>query len=101
MSGIKKGAGSRYGYPNTIPANAQEGYHPRRCGSPDAIAPDQVLRPHRYQRRDGMGGQALSPPSLYQYVVVHIKSKRNTPDLKSLSYLLYCSAVAFFTTSQG
>jgi hypothetical protein len=39
MSGIKKGAGSRYGYPNTIPANAQEGFHPRRCGSPECDSP--------------------------------------------------------------
>jgi hypothetical protein len=85
MSGIKKGAGSRYGYPNTIPANGQDGFHPRRCGSPECDRYYVIIA----QRRGGMGGQVLSPHSLYQYVVFHIKSRSNSPELKSLYYLLY------------
>jgi len=38
------------------------GFHPRRCGSPDAITPEQV--PGIIAKSRGvMGGQALSPPS--------------------------------------
>jgi len=39
---------------------------------PNAIQLEQVLRHHRSQRRGGMGGQALSPPSSYQCFVFHI-----------------------------
>jgi len=46
--------------------NAQQGFHLRLCGPPNAITPEQVLRLHRSKRRGGMGGQVLSPPSSYQ-----------------------------------
>jgi hypothetical protein len=42
--------------------NAQQGFQPRRGGSPRAINPEQVLRHTRYDRRGGMGAQALSAP---------------------------------------
>ena len=47
-------------------------FHPRRCGSPDAMTPNRCYVIIA-QRRSGMGGQALSPPSLYQHPVFHIK----------------------------
>jgi hypothetical protein len=39
MSGIKKGAASRYGYPYTIPALHSSWFHPRRYGSPECDNP--------------------------------------------------------------
>jgi hypothetical protein len=41
---------------------------------PNAINPEQVIR-HRRKRRGSVGGQALSPPSSYQYFVFHIIAK--------------------------
>jgi hypothetical protein len=37
--------------------NARRGFHPRRCGSSDAITPEQVQRHHRSAqgRRGGTG----------------------------------------------
>jgi hypothetical protein len=41
--------------------NAKRGFHPRRCGSPDAITPEQVLRHHRSaQGRHGGTGTVPS-----------------------------------------
>jgi len=41
--------------------NAGRGFHPRRCGSPDATTPEQVLRHHRSaQGRHGGTGTVLS-----------------------------------------
>ena len=42
--------------------NARRGFHPRCCGSPSAITPEQVLRHHR-EAQGGIEGKALSPPS--------------------------------------
>jgi hypothetical protein len=48
--------------------------HPRRCSSPDAITPEQVLRHHRSaQGRDR--GTGTVPYSSYQYFVFHIIEK--------------------------
>ena len=69
--------------------NAHGGCTPAAVVPPNAITPEQVIRHHRYKRRGDLGGLVLSPPLLYQYVVVHIKSKRNSPELISLYYLLY------------
>jgi len=53
--------------------NAQQGFHPRRFGSPqNAIAPEQVLHHHRSKRRGGMREQGLSPPSSYPCFVFHL-----------------------------
>jgi hypothetical protein len=43
-------------------AKHSRGFHPRHCGSPDAITPKRCYVIIA-QRRGGMGGQALSPPS--------------------------------------
>ncbi len=43
-----------------LQAKRSRGFHPRRCGSPNAITPEQVLRHHPSKHRGGMGGQALS-----------------------------------------
>ena len=37
------------------------GFHPGRCGSPNAITLERVIRLHHAKRRGGQGGQALSP----------------------------------------
>jgi hypothetical protein len=57
-----------------LQAKRSWGFHPCRCGSPDAITPEQVLRPHR-SAQSGMGGQALSPPSSFQHLEFHINGK--------------------------
>ena len=60
--------------------NTHGGFHPRRFGSPrNAIIPEQVIRHHRNKRRGGMGGQALSPPSSYQFCILY-HSKRNSTE---------------------
>ena len=42
-------------------AKRSRGFHPRRCGSPDAITPEQVLRHHRSaQGRHGGTGTVPS-----------------------------------------
>jgi hypothetical protein len=52
--------------------NAQQGFHPRRFVlPPNAIPPEQVIRHNRSKRRDGKGGQALSPPLSYQCFLFH------------------------------
>ena len=51
------------------------GFHPRRCGSPDARPPEQVLRYSRDKSRDGMGEQAQVSPSSYQPLESHIMEK--------------------------
>jgi hypothetical protein len=55
--------------------NAQGGFHPRRCGSPDAITPEQVLRHHRSSlgRHGGKGSCPLLPS--YQPPEFHIHGK--------------------------
>jgi hypothetical protein len=41
--------------------NTGRGFHPRRCGSPNAITPEQVLRYHRKaQGRHGGAGTVTS-----------------------------------------
>jgi hypothetical protein len=67
---IRENVGSRNA---PLSAKRSRGFHPRRCGSPDTITPEQVLRHHRSQRRSGMGGQLLSPLSSYHYFVYHFK----------------------------
>ena len=52
--------------------NTHGGFTPAAMAPPNAIDPELVLRHHRSQRRGGMGGQALSPPSSYQCYVFHI-----------------------------
>ena len=53
--------------------NAQQGFHPRRFGSPqNALPPEQVLHHHRSKRTGGMRGQELSPPSSYPCFVFHL-----------------------------
>ena len=51
------------------------GFHPRHCGSPDAINPKQVIHHYPEKRRGGIGGQALSPPSSYLHLEFHINGK--------------------------
>ena len=42
------------------------GFHSRRFVlPPNAIPSEQVIHYHRSQRRGGIGGQALSPPSSF------------------------------------
>ena len=55
--------------------NAGRGFHPPRCGSPDAITPEQVLRHHRWAqgRHGGTGSCPLLPP--YQHLEFHIYGK--------------------------
>jgi hypothetical protein len=56
-----------------LPAKRSWGFHPPPLWlPPNAIDPELVLRHHRSQRRGGMGGQALSPPSSYRCYVFHI-----------------------------
>ena len=55
---------------NTL--NAHGSFTPAAVAPPNAITPEQVIRHHRYKRRGGMGGQALSPPSSYQCSAFHI-----------------------------
>ena len=50
------------------------GFHPRRCGPPDAITLNRCYVIIA-KRRGGMGGQALSPPSSCQDLEFHIKIK--------------------------
>jgi hypothetical protein len=50
------------------------GFQPRRCDSPDTIKPERCYVIIA-QRRGGMRGQALSPPSSYQHPEFHIKGK--------------------------
>jgi len=40
-------------------------YPPPLCAPPNAIPSEQVIHYHRSQRRGGIGGQALSPPSSF------------------------------------
>ena len=55
--------------------NAGRGFHPRCCGSPSAITPEQVLRHHRSaQGRCGVTGSCPLLPS-YQYSEFPIKGK--------------------------
>ena len=58
-----------------LPVNAGRRFHPRRCGSPDAITPEQVLRHHRSAQ--GRHGGTGSCPLLhsYQHPEFHIKGK--------------------------
>jgi hypothetical protein len=55
--------------------NAGRGFHPRRCGSPSAITPEQVLRHHRSAQ--GRLGETGSCPLLhpYQHPEFHLKGK--------------------------
>ena len=43
--------------------NAKRGFHPRRCGSPDAITPVQVLPHHRLSAGAAWGDRLMSPHS--------------------------------------
>ena len=48
-----------------LQAERSRGFHPRRCGSYDAITPEQVLRHHRSAQ--GRHGETGSCPLLYLY----------------------------------
>jgi hypothetical protein len=61
--------------------NARRGFHPRRCGSPDAIPPGQVLRHHR-SGRGGRGGQAHVPSFIPTSILKFISRKRNSTEPK-------------------
>jgi len=55
--------------------HAGRGFHPRRCGSPDAITPGQVLRHHR-SAQGRHGGTVLCPLlHSYQHLEFHITGK--------------------------
>jgi hypothetical protein len=58
-----------------LQAKRSRGFHPRRCGSPDAITPEQVLRHHRSAQ--GRHGGTGSCPLLhsYQHPEFHIHGK--------------------------
>ena len=59
----------------SITSIRSRGFHPRRCGSPDAITPEQVLRHHRSaQERYGGTGSCLLLHS-YLYPEFHIHGK--------------------------
>ena len=60
------------------------GFHPRRCGSPDAITPEQVLRHHRSAQ--GRHGGTGSCPLLhsYQHLEFHINGKGILQSLNSV-----------------
>ena len=53
--------------------NAHGGFTPAASAPPKCDTLEQVLRHHRDQRRGGMGGPELSPPSSYDCFVVRIK----------------------------
>jgi len=55
---------------NTL--NAHGSFTPAAVVPPNAITPEQVIRHHHSKRRDGMGEQALFPPSSYQFSAFHI-----------------------------
>jgi len=58
--------------------NAGRGFHPRCCGSPDAIPPEQVLRPHR-SAQGRHGGQAHVPSFIRTSIQkFHIHEKEST-----------------------
>jgi len=60
--------------------NAGKGFHPRRCGSPDAINPEQVLRHHR-SAQGRHGGTGSCPPLHLEF---HIKGKGILQSLNSV-----------------
>ena len=51
------------------------GFHPRRCGSPDAITPEQVLRHHR-SAQGRHGGQAHVPSFIHTSILNFISMKK-------------------------
>jgi len=61
MSGIKKGAGSRYGYPHTIPALHSSGFHPRSCGSPECDNPRTGTTSSSLSAQGRYGGTGTVP----------------------------------------
>ena len=71
--------------------NAKGGFHPRCCGSPDAIPPEQVLRPHRSAQ--GRHGGTGSCPFLHRTSIqkFHIHEKEF-----SRALLFIYSTIFFF-----
>ena len=74
--------------------NAKRGFHPRRCGTPDVITPEQVLRNHRsvQGRHEGTGSCPLLHS--YQHLEFHINGKgilqsRSFKILSILEEILY------------
>jgi len=70
--------------------NARRGFQPRRCGSPDAIPPEEVLRHHR-SAPGRHGRQAHAPLSLCTSILNFIsmdkefsRAKKNVFFLKKL-----------------
>jgi len=55
--------------------NARRGFHPRRCGSPDAITPVQVLRHHRSAQ--GRFGGTGTVPSFLRTGILNFISREN------------------------
>ena len=53
--------------------NARRGFHPRRCGSPDAITPEQVLRHHRSAQ--GRHGGTGTVPSFIRTSILNFISR--------------------------
>jgi hypothetical protein len=57
-----------------LQAKRSRGFHPRRCGSPDAITPGQVLRHHRSAQ--GRHGGTGTVPSFIRTSILEFHTKR-------------------------
>ncbi len=68
--------------------NAEQVFHARCSGSPNAIDPEQVIRHHHKKRRGGMGGRAQSPPDIVHYFRFFNFSIR--PDTRSCAASVAC-----------
>jgi hypothetical protein len=56
-----------------LQAKPSRGFHPRRCGSPDAITPEQVLRHHRLAQ--GRYGGTGTVPSFIRTSILNFISR--------------------------
>jgi hypothetical protein len=55
-----------------LQAKRSRGFHPRRCGSPDVITPEQVLRHHR--KAQGRHGGKGTVPSFIRTIILNFIS---------------------------
>ena len=63
--------------------NAGRGFHPRRCGSPNAITPEQVLRYHSLNAGAEWGDRLISSPSFIPASWISYQWKRNSTEPKN------------------
>ena len=75
--------------------NAKRGFHPRRCGFPDAITPEQVLRHHR-SAQGRHGGTGTVPSFIRTSILNFISREKEFYRANIFTNLKYLLLLQFF-----